>query len=113
METSDLVLVVKYVHQNINLAPWEQPSSIVKKTVCYPSGLLTSINCLETKEDYDLAELILKLPNKIKAPIHLFYFEGYKVSEISQILSISISAVKMRLKRGRELLKLELEKDGY
>lgn len=43
--------LVKYVHQNINLAPWEQPSSIVKKTVCYPSGLLTSINCLETKEE--------------------------------------------------------------
>lgn len=71
------------------------------------------IFCLETKEDYNLAGMILNLPGKIKAPVHLFYFEGYKVSEIAQILKISISAVKMRLKRGRDILKLELEKDGY
>lgn len=68
---------------------------------------------LDTEEDHNLAELILNLPSKIKAPIHLYYFEGYKVSEISQILNISVSAVKMRLKRGRETLRLELEKDGY
>ena len=68
---------------------------------------------LEAQKDYHIAELILNLPRKIKAPIHLYYFEGYKVSEISQILSVSVSAVKMRLKRGREVLKLELKKDGY
>lgn len=72
-----------------------------------------NIYSLRTKEDYHLTETILCLPNKIKAPIHLYYFEGYKVNEISQILEISSSAVKMRLKRGRDLLKLELEENGY
>lgn len=75
--------------------------------------LIEDVYSLETREDYDLAEIIVNLPNKIKAPIHLHYFEGYKVYEISQILNISNSAVKMRLKRGRDLLKLELEEDGY
>ena len=68
---------------------------------------------LQTKEEYHLAETIVKLPSKVKAPIHLYYFEGYKVKEIAEILGISNSAVKMRLKRGRDLLKLELEKNGY
>jgi len=64
-------------------------------------------------EDYHLPETIMGLPNKIKAPLHLYYYEGYMVSEISEILGISNSAVKMRLKRGRERLKLELEDNGY
>ena len=57
----------------------------------------------------ELVNMVLSLPKKYKGPIHLHYFEGYSVEEISRILRISVSAVKMRLKRGRELLKLELE----
>ena len=62
-------------------------------------------------DGYDLAYAVVNLPKKYKASIHLHYFEGYSVEEISQILRISVSAVKMRLKRGRELLKLELEEN--
>lgn len=64
-------------------------------------------------EDRELSELILKLPPKYKAVIHLHYFENYKVEEIAAILRISQSAVKMRLERGREFLRLGLEKEGY
>ena len=63
----------------------------------------------ENKEKHVLAELVYQLPGKLKAPIHLYYYEGYKVNEISRILGISSSAVKMRLKRGREMLKIQLE----
>ena len=49
------------------------------------------------------------MPEKYKMVIHLFYYENYSVSEISQILKISESAVKMHLKRGREMLRMELE----
>lgn len=41
--------------------------------------------------------------------VFVLYYQGYRIREIAQILSISESAVKMRLKRGREKLKLELE----
>lgn len=60
-------------------------------------------------KDLEIMQDILRLPAKYKTVIHLHYFEGYKIKEISQILRISESAVKMRLKRGRELLKIELE----
>ena len=62
----------------------------------------------KTQDHEDLLE-ILRLHPKYKIVIHLHYIEGYHISEIAKILHISESAVKMRMKRGRELLKLEME----
>ena len=56
---------------------------------------------------------ILNLPDKYKAVIHLYYVEGYDVKEIADILEISGSAVKKRMQRGREMLKIkEVEQGG-
>lgn len=60
-------------------------------------------------EDKDVLLNIIQLSPKYKSVILLFYFEGYRISEIAAIMNISESAVKMRLKRGRELLKIEME----
>ena len=60
-------------------------------------------------ETFEVAEAIVALPEKYKAVLHLHYYEGYSVAEIGEILKLSQSAVKMRLSRGRELLKLEME----
>ena len=64
---------------------------------------------LNSPEDFGIADAVVRLPEKYKAPIHLHYYEGYSVAEVARILKLGESAVKMRLKRGRELLKLELE----
>lgn len=63
-----------------------------------------------TKEEYTVLDEVMLLPKKIKITMYLHYFEGYKCSEIAEILQVKESAVKMRLKKGRELLRLELEK---
>ena len=63
-----------------------------------------------TKEEIHVLDEVLSLPGKVKTVVYLHYFEGYKCSEIAEILSVKESAVKMRLKKGRELLKIELEK---
>lgn len=60
-------------------------------------------------EELEALNAVMSLPEKYKLPIHLYYYEGYSVAEIAEILKLGQSAVKMRLKRGRELLKLELE----
>ena len=57
----------------------------------------------------DVLSKIISLPQKYKSAIILYYYYDYSVSQISQTLKISQSAVKMRLKRGREILKIELE----
>lgn len=62
-------------------------------------------------ELFGVADAIVRLPETYKAVIHLHYYEGYSVAEVARILHLGTSAVKMRLKRGRELLKLELEGD--
>lgn len=56
-------------------------------------------------------EEVMRLPVKYKTVIHLFYIEGYKTDEIAQILSVSPAAVRKRLQYGREMLKLEFEKE--
>lgn len=60
-------------------------------------------------ESLGLAEAIVALPEQYKGPIHLHYCEGYSVAEIGEILKLRQSAVKMRLKRGRDLLRREME----
>lgn len=50
-----------------------------------------------------------KLDSKYKTVLYLYYYEDYTVEMIASTLSLSKSNVKMRLKRGRELLKNELE----
>ena len=59
--------------------------------------------------DLALAQAILALKPSYKIVLHLHYFEGYSVKELASLLRLSQSAVKMRLKRAREQLKLEWE----
>ena len=57
----------------------------------------------------DVRNKLLKLDAKYKTVLFLYYYEDYTVEMIATTLSLSKSNVKMRLKRGRELLKNELE----
>lgn len=53
---------------------------------------------------------LFALPAKWKTVLILYYFEGYQLKEIAQILKISESAAKKRLQRARDALKIELAK---
>jgi RNA polymerase sigma-70 factor (ECF subfamily) len=66
-------------------------------------------NSQNNDEKIDVTSQIIALPAKYKTAIILYYYYDYSVSEIAQILKTSSSAVKMQLKRGRELLKMQLE----
>lgn len=64
--------------------------------------------CLPAQEHPHLQELYA-LPAKWKAVLILHYFEGYSVKEIGEILGLSESAVKKRLQRARDALRMEME----
>lgn len=66
----------------------------------------------KSDEDFGVLEMIFSLPEKYKEVFVLHYLENISVMEISSICAISQSAVKMRLMRGRELLKDMLRKEG-
>ena len=65
----------------------------------------------ENPESENLFEEVLKLPDKYRIVIHLFYYEDYSVREIADILKLSESNVKTRLSRGRSLLKTALREE--
>ena len=58
-----------------------------------------------------LFEEVMKLPDKYRIVIHLFYYEDYTVREIAEILKLSESNVKVRLSRGRTLLRETLKEE--
>lgn len=57
----------------------------------------------------DTLDAVLRLPKKYRTVIHLHYYMGYSVNEISSILKSKPSAVKSQLHRARKQLKIELE----
>lgn len=65
----------------------------------------------ETPESEELFETVMKLPEKYRIVIHLFYYEDYTVHEIADILKITESNVKVRLSRGRVMLKEKLQEE--
>ncbi len=64
------------------------------------------------KEKDDVYYAVSKLPTKYRIVIHLFYYEKYKISEISKILDINESTIKSQLSRARDMLKVSL-KGGF
>lgn len=63
----------------------------------------------EDTDSRNLFEEVMKLPDKYRIIIHLFYYEDYSVKEIAEILKLSESNVKTRLSRGRTLLRNTLK----
>lgn len=61
------------------------------------------------EDQKEIWQEVAALPEKYRLVLYLYYYEGYSVREIGQILRCSTSAVKMRLKRGREKLRESLE----
>jgi RNA polymerase sigma-70 factor (ECF subfamily) len=69
------------------------------------------VSSIDNYETNAILEAVLALPEKCKAPMYLHYYEGYTCKEIGEILGCKESAIKMRLKKGRELLKIDLEQE--
>lgn len=61
--------------------------------------------------DSGILEALSELDEKYRIILVLYYVEDYKIDQISEITGISVSAVKMRLSRGRKLLKEKYRKE--
>ena len=67
--------------------------------------------CKDILKRFDRRFSLFSLKREYRIVLYLRYYDNYSVEEIADILSISVSAVKMRLKRGRDKLKLDIEKE--
>lgn len=60
---------------------------------------------IDDREKRELYEAVMDLPGKYRVPLYLYYYEGYAVSEVGELLGLKSSTVQTRLARGREKLK--------
>ena len=89
--------------KNINMSFWRRakmPLEDYMETLTF-----------ETPEAENLFEEVMKLPEKYRIVIHLFYYEDYTIREIAKIMNVTESNVKVRLTRGRRLLRNVLKEE--
>lgn len=65
----------------------------------------------ETPEESAVFRAVMELPPKYRLVIHLYYYEGYSVTETAKITGKSETAVQTQLYRARKLLKKSLGKE--
>ena len=59
----------------------------------------------ESREETGLFEAVMRLPEKYREVIHLYYYEDLSIKETARILRITEGSVKMRLSSGRSFLR--------
>ena len=67
----------------------------------------------ENEKESIMQDCIHRLKPEYCAVILLFYYEGYSVKEIADIIKCSPSLITTRLSRARKQLKTMLQKEGY
>lgn len=89
-------------------------SSWIKKVVlghpgfeCFPAPDMIG----QLADQQTLSEAVNRLKPEFKEVVLLFYYQGFSVSEISDMLSIAEGTVSSRLSRAREKLQKELKGD--
>lgn len=60
----------------------------------------------------EILDAVLQLPKKYRIVTFLYYYENYKIKEISEILKISETNIQTRLQRARKQLK-EILKEAW
>ena len=98
-----LLRVVINKAKNISRTFW-------RKNKCSLDDYMETLS-FPNSQSRELFEEVMKLPDKYRIVIHLFYYEDYSVREISNILKISESNVKIRLSRARAMLKDSLKEE--
>lgn len=65
----------------------------------------------EPAPDHELLREIMELPDKYKTAVYLYYYEGYSVKEMAELLGQERETVKTWLRRARAQLKQRLGED--
>ena len=67
---------------------------------------MTRILIHKCLDNYEFSELMKSLDEKYRTILLLYYGEGFKISEIAQLLDMEENTVKTRLSRGRQKFRM-------
>lgn len=60
----------------------------------------------------DVFETLKELPEKYRAILYLYYYEGYSLKEIAAMLKINASTLRSRFAKAKAVMKEYLEDEG-
>ncbi len=67
---------------------------------------------METITQQVVAENVSRLPDKLRLPIILRYFEGLSYEESARMLKVPVGTIKSRLNAAKQKLRREMESDS-
>ncbi len=124
-DISQEVFLKLYTAKNIPENPERLKAWLIRVTINKSKDLLKSNWFSKRSDETDIAqqftvnqsqseilETVLSLPDKYKIIIHLYYYEGYSINEISEITGVKISTIQSRLQRGRKMLEKKLKEEN-
>ena len=94
-----LIRVTLNLCKNALRSPWRRLA---------PLEAAEEVPVFDRPEQGELYAEVMALPEKYRTVLYLFYYEGYSVREIAEILSIRVTAVTSRLSRARQKLKFQM-----
>lgn len=102
------------VHLRMFLPRFRQSIYLQQRIRVKPIIFLSCIPAPEAEDDHqELSEAIIRLPDKDKEIILLYYYQNMNIREIASALGLAPSSVSNRLKKARERLKDLLERGEY
>jgi len=97
----------------VNCAKQVTASSWRRKTVPLPvegaEAAVPATFTFKTEQQDAIFRAMSALPEAQRTAMHLFYFEDLPIARIAELLDLELGAVKMRLSRGRELMRGQLQ----
>lgn len=88
-------------------SPWRKRTVMLTGAEASDEGLSNSDTA------GDVYSAVMKLPKLQRTVIHLFYYEGYKISEIASLIDSNENTVKSWLRRAKNRLEKELKGDYF
>ena len=68
---------------------------------------------VEPQGESEILYWVKRLPERLRLPVHLTYFEGYNSQEIGQMLNINPASARRQLVEARAILREKLEGGKY
>lgn len=105
MEHIKAWLIRSAEHRSINVIK----SARKRRNVPIDEILENTLTSPLSESEFEVLDLVMRLPEKMRTTVYMFYYEDMSAADIASALGISENTVYKRLERGREMLRIDLE----
>ena len=99
--------------RRLHLVPQESLEELTQRGIQTGETASPEESLLQKSQAELQRELIRRLPQRYRLPLHLHYSADLPVKEIAKLMKLPESTVKTRLRRAKEQLRQKLEETDY